>query len=118
MAALLQARSHTPHEIDVALRRVKQREGLFVDWEGSQATQAHQPLRWQSLVQRGQSLSYTPRASPSVLNLTHEQSISTTKLTAHSSLQALQGTTKKTKHLLQSPQQTPPPCTQPCAQSL
>ena len=112
---------HTPHEINVASCTLYQAEGrVLLRWEASKqnpsaasAISASQA----SCSARSLSVLYAARRSPSVLVLSYERYISTAKLTAHRSLQALQGTTKKQRHPAKSiPSKTPravASCTEP-----
>ena len=114
---------HTPHEINVASCTLYQAEGrVLLRWEASKQnpSAASAILRLPSLAgraARGRSVLYAARRSPSVLVLSYERYISTAKLTAHRSLQALQGTTKKQRHPAKSiPSKTPravASCTEP-----
>ena len=70
---------------------------MFVSWEASEATPSVASGSGPKASCSASSLSvlYFARRPPSVLDLSYERYISTAKLTAHRSLQALQGTTKK-----------------------
>ncbi len=100
-AALCAARSHTPHESNVASRTLYQAEGrVLLRWETSKqnasAASASQKAK-ASCSARSLSVLYAARRSPLVLVLRYERSLSIVKLPAHRSLQALQGTTPKIK---------------------
>ena len=83
---------------------------MFVSWEASEATPSVAPGSGpKASCSASLSVLFAARRPPSVLNLHYKQSLSIAKLSAHRSLQALQGTTKKHQVLLQSTQQTRAP---------
>ena len=69
---------------------------MFVSWEASEATPSVASGSGpKASCSASLSVLSAARRSPSVLVLSYERYISTAKLAAHRSLQALQGTTKK-----------------------
>ena len=68
---------------------------VFVRWEASEAGPRRRASAGRASCSASLCVLYAARRSPSVANLFYKQSISIANLSAHRSLQALQGTKKQ-----------------------